>query len=197
MIAGDSDDVFNKDRAVKIPTVISRSLLVTIVLGLGLGLSPMSVSQAQPQTQPQAENPGAGGDPRAVTLLADVQEANAQTGIMTATGNVQIFYPLKGITATAIQAQYFSRERRMVLTGNVVINQTGGNSIHGERVTYLLDEERFIVAPKASEQVRSVYVIPEEEEKAEPAPAGIPDLPSESTPDPSDRLIETLPRSAN
>jgi len=180
---------------VKIPSVISRSLLATIAMGLGLGLSPMSFSQAQSQTQPPAQNPTAGGDPRAVTLLADVQEANAQTGIMTATGNVQIFYPLKGITATAIQAQYFSRERRMVLTGNVVINQTGGNSIRGERVTYLLDEERFIVAPKPSEQVRSVYVIPESEEKEESAPAGIPDLPPQ--PDPSDRLIETLPKSSN
>ena len=127
-----------------------------------------------------------------MTLLADVQEANAKTGILTATGNVQIFYPRKGITATSMQAQYFSRERRMILTGNVVVNQVGGNTIRGERVTYLLDEERFIVAPKENEQVRSVYMIPEEETES-PAPAGLPDLPPEPS-QPADTLIENLPQ---
>jgi lipopolysaccharide export system protein LptA len=127
-----------------------------------------------------------------VTLLADVQEANAKTGILTATGNVQIFYPSKGITATALQAQYFSRERRMVLTGNVVVNQVGGNTIRGEKVTYLVDEDRFIVVPKGHEQVRSVYVIPEEQSQESP---GLPNLPPSPTPKPSTSLMDQLPQS--
>ncbi|MFZ9738177.1 MAG: LptA/OstA family protein, partial [Prochlorotrichaceae cyanobacterium] len=155
-----------------------RSLLVLCLATLGLFPPRLSYSQTT-----SAE------DDRAVTLLADVQEANAQTGILTATGNVQIFYPRKGITATAMQAQYFSRERRMILTGNVVINQVGGNTIRGERVTYLLDEERFIVVPKENEQVQSIYVIPEDETESSP-PAGLPDLP----PEPSDSLIDNLPQ---
>lgn len=170
-------------------SVLSRSFLV-LCLGT-LGLLPATLSHSQTSSPSQTSSERTSPD-RAVTLLADVQEANAKTGILTATGNVQIFYPLKGITATAMQAQYFSRERRMVLTGNVLVTQMGGNSIRGERVTYLLDEERFIVAPKDNEQVRSVYVIPEDETETA-SPTGLPDLPTESTP-PSDSLIENLPQ---
>ena len=50
-----------------------------------------------------------------MTLLADVQEANAVTGVVTARGNVQIFYPARNMQATAVQAQYYSREGRIVL----------------------------------------------------------------------------------
>ncbi|MGA0198502.1 MAG: LptA/OstA family protein [Prochlorotrichaceae cyanobacterium] len=162
-------------------SLVSRSLLVLCLATLGLFPPKLSYSQTTP-----AESD------RAVTLLADVQEANAQTGILTATGNVQIFYPRKGITATAMQAQYFSRERRMILTGNVLVTQTGGNSIRGERVTYLLDEERFIVSPKANEQVQSIYVIPENETEST-APTGLPDLPETPTL-PADTLIDNLPQ---
>ena len=162
-------------------SLVSRSLLVVFLATLGV--LPPVLSRSQPSPP---------GEDRSVTLLADVQEANAKTGILTATGNVQIFYPRKGITATSMQAQYFSRERRMILTGNVVVNQVGGNTIRGERVTYLLDEERFIVAPKENEQVRSVYMIPEEETES-PAPAGLPDLPPEPS-QPADTLIENLPQ---
>ncbi len=162
-------------------SLVSRSLLVVFLATLGV--LPPGLSRSQTS---------APGEDRSVTLLADVQEANAKTGILTATGNVQIFYPRKGITATAMQAQYFSQERRIILTGNVIINQVGGNTIRGERVTYLLDEERFIAAPKENEQVRSVYMIPEEE--TDPAaPAGLPDLPPEPSP-PSDLLIDNLPQ---
>lgn len=98
---------------------------------------------------------------QSITLDADVQEANAQTGVVTARGNVRIDYPGRQIKATAQQAQYFSKERRMVLTGNVFVTQAGGNSIRGEVVTYLIDEARFVALPKNSQQVRSVYVVPE------------------------------------
>jgi lipopolysaccharide export system protein LptA len=96
-----------------------------------------------------------------ITLDADVQEAHAQTGVVTARGNVRVDYPGRQIKATAQQAQYFSKERRMVLTGNVLITQAGSNSIRGEVVTYLIDEARFVALPKSSQQVRSVYVVPD------------------------------------
>ncbi len=95
-----------------------------------------------------------------ITLDADVQEANAQTGVVTARGNVRVDYPGRQIKATAQQAQYFSNERRMVLTGDVLVTQSGSNSIRGEVVTYLIDEARFVALPKASQQVRSVYAVP-------------------------------------
>lgn len=98
------------------------------------------------------------GDGRALTINSDVQEANSQTGVFTARGNVQLAYPARQIQATSAQAQYFSRERRMVLSGNVYVLQQG-NSIRGESVTYLIDEGRFIATPKAGTQVESIYIV--------------------------------------
>ncbi|MGB3612352.1 MAG: LptA/OstA family protein [Elainellaceae cyanobacterium] len=94
-----------------------------------------------------------------ITLLSDVQEANSQTGVVTARGNVQIFYPARDMQATSAQAQYYSREGRILLTGDVYVLQDG-NSIQGERITYLVNEGRFVALPDAGEQVQSVYLLP-------------------------------------
>jgi lipopolysaccharide export system protein LptA len=75
-------------------------------------------------------------DGRTLTINAQIQEANSKTGVFTARGNVEMFYPARKIQATAAQAQYFSRERRIVLSGNVYVLQEG-NSIQGENITYL------------------------------------------------------------
>lgn len=93
-----------------------------------------------------------------ITLRSDVQEANANTGIVTATGNVQIDYPEQEIFATAAQAQYYSNERRIVLSGNVVVNQEG-NTLRAETVTYLVDEGRFVALPQPDEQVEATYIL--------------------------------------
>ncbi|MEM9212879.1 MAG: LptA/OstA family protein [Cyanobacteria bacterium P01_F01_bin.150] len=100
-----------------------------------------------------------------MTLLADVQEANAITGVVTARGNVQIFYPARNMQATAVQAQYYSREGRIVLNGDVYILQDG-NSIQGEVVTYLIDEGRFVALPNDGDQVQSVYLVADDEPAA-------------------------------
>ena len=102
----------------------------------------------------------------AITLRSDIQEANAKTGVVTARGNVQIIYPAREIRATAAQAQYFSRERRIVLTGNVSVIQSG-NSLRAETVTYLIDEGRFIAQPLENSQVLSIYIVPEAEATAD------------------------------
>jgi lipopolysaccharide export system protein LptA len=140
--------------------MISSSNLIHYLkrrLGLGLMLPvaltgaialPYHLQDAQAQT----------GDSRALTVRSDVQEANSKTGVVTARGNVQILYPSRQIQATATQAQYFSRERRIVLSGNVYVLQQG-NSLRGETITYLIDEGRFVVLPKANRQVESVYIV--------------------------------------
>ena len=97
-------------------------------------------------------------DGRTLTVKAQIQEANSKTGVVTARGNVEMFYPARKIQATAAQAQYFSRERRIVLSGNVYVLQEG-NSIQGENITYLIDEGRFIATPKTNGQVESIYII--------------------------------------
>lgn len=124
-----------------------------------------------------------------IKLRADVQEANANTGIVTARGNVRIDYPEEAIYATSAQAQYYSRERRIVLTGNVFVQQEA-NTLQAEVVTYLIDEGRFVATPNTDEQVESVYVLPEPAE--EPAAAPQPEEPTTNLP----VLPEELPNLA-
>lgn len=124
-------------------------LSLTLALAGTVAALPSSVTEANAQTA---------RDNRALMVRSDVQEANSRTGVITARGNVQIFYPARQIQATSAQAQYYSRERRIVLTGNVYVLQQG-NSLKGENITYLIDEGRFVVLPKSNQQVESVYLI--------------------------------------
>lgn len=96
----------------------------------------------------------------ALTIRADIQQANANTGIVIAKGNVQMSYPARKIQATATQAQYFSRERRVILTGNVYVLQQG-NSLRAETITYLIDEGRFVALPQSKQQVESIFLVPD------------------------------------
>jgi lipopolysaccharide export system protein LptA len=104
-----------------------------------------------------AQNPP---DTGAITIRSDSQEANSETGIITASGNVKINYPARQIQATAAQAQYYSRERRLVLNGDVYVIQAG-NSMRAESMTYLVDEARFIATPQSDRQVESTYIVNE------------------------------------
>lgn len=125
--------------------------------------------------------PGEAQSGNAITLRADVQEANAGTGIVTARGNVRIDYPAREISATAAQAQYYSQEQRIVLTGNVFIQQEG-NTLRAETATYLIDEERFVATPGADRQVESTYILPEAEAtpQAEASDEPLPPLPTDN-----------------
>ncbi|WP_416676303.1 LptA/OstA family protein [Egbenema bharatensis] len=110
-----------------------------------------------PATSPEA-NAQVTDSSQALTLRSDVQEANSVTGVITARGNVQINYPARQIQATSVQAQYYSRERRIVLTGDVFVLQNG-NSLRGEVITYLIDEGRFVALPDTGQQVESIYLV--------------------------------------
>jgi lipopolysaccharide export system protein LptA len=124
-------------------------------LGLAIATTLSMVILTSPQIS-QAQIPQTG----AITLKSDIQESNAQTGVITAKGNVKINYPARQIQATAAQAQYYSRERRLILTGNVYVIQEG-NSMRAEEMTYLIDEGRFIAKPQSDRQVESTYIITE------------------------------------
>ncbi|MCH4903948.1 OstA family protein [Cylindrospermopsis raciborskii CHAB3438] len=103
------------------------------------------------------------GGNRPLTIRADIQEYDAKTQVITARGNVQMLYPARQIQATAAQAQYFSKERRIDFSGNVYILQQGNNSIRAEKVTYLIDEGRFIALPQSNRQVESIYMIEDDD----------------------------------
>jgi lipopolysaccharide export system protein LptA len=106
---------------------------------------------AQPQAQPSK--------PQGLSIQADTQEANTKSQVVTARGNVQLRYPSRNIQARADLAQYFIKQKRILLTGNVLIAQEG-STLEGESVIYLIDEGKFIANPKAKQQVRSNYIIP-------------------------------------
>ena len=92
-----------------------------------------------------------------VTIESDLQKADNSTGVVTATGNVRIVYPDQRVVATARQAQYFSREGRMVLSGDVDVIQDSGHSIRAERLVYLVASERIVADPAPGQQVITHY----------------------------------------
>ncbi len=100
-------------------------------------------------------------NPQGLSIQADTQEANSKTQIVTARGNVRLAYPSRQLEARASIAQYFIKQKRILLSGNVSIVQNG-NTLEGDNVLYLIDEGKFIANPKTKQQVRSNYIIPEQ-----------------------------------
>ncbi|MBD2163970.1 OstA family protein [Calothrix membranacea FACHB-236] len=151
----------------KFPRSQIRRLLLALVLPATIFGSVAFPSQMQTVTaQTSAGN-------RPLTIRSDVQEYDAKSQVVTARGNVQMLYPSRQIQATAAQAQYFSKERRIDFSGNVYILQQGGNSIRAEKVTYLIDEGRFVALPQSNRQVESIYMVQDGEtggQSARPAP---------------------------
>ena len=137
-----------------------RSLAAVLMLWMGLvsGTPVWAQEESQAAEQTQAtEQPVAPArvNTGLVTIESDQQRADQLTGVVTATGNVRIVYPDERVVATARQAQYFSKENRVVLSGDVDIVQEGGNLIRAERVVYLVDGERLIAIPPTGQQVFS------------------------------------------
>ncbi|WP_373526667.1 LptA/OstA family protein [Nostoc sp.] len=139
------------------------ALMLPVAL-LGASVFPSQLQTATAQTS---------GGNRPLTIRADVQEYDAKNQVITARGNVQMSYPARQIQATSAQAQYFSKERRIDFSGNVYILQQGGNSMRAEKVTYLIDEGRFVALPQSNRQVESIYMVQESDndgQAATPAP---------------------------
>ena len=103
-----------------------------------------------------------------VTIESDLQRADQSTGVITASGNVRIVYPDQRVVATARQAQYFSREGRVVLSGDVDIVQQGGNLLRAERVIYLVERDRLVAIPPTGQQVYSRVSLPARQRPAKP-----------------------------
>ena len=141
-----------------------------LALTVAMALAPLAAqSQSVPvseQLSPAGEGPSLLAEPAAeaepsglVTVESDLQQADNVTGVVTATGNVKISYPPKQVQAWARQAQYFTKEERIVLTGDVDVLQEGGNRLKAERITYLVLEDRMIADPAPGDQVLSNYRI--------------------------------------
>ena len=159
-----------------------RKGLRRAALGFALTISlPLFMPVVLPTSQFQVAAQSNGG---AIQMKASRVEANSNTGVVTAVGNVRIDYPSRQIVATSAQAQYYSREQRIVLSGNVDVLQEG-NTLQAETVTYLIEEGRFVATPGEGAQVEAVYILPEEPaaepsvQPSAPAPLSIPAPPAE------------------
>ncbi|MGK7929329.1 MAG: LptA/OstA family protein [Spirulina sp.] len=105
---------------------------------------------------------------RQIVVRSDIQEANQATGVMTARGNVRIDYPARQMQGTSAQAQYFTNEGVIVLTGNAYVLQEG-NSVRGEVITYYVEEGRVVATPREDRQVESVYYISDPDAPTSPS----------------------------
>ena len=129
-----------------------RSGGLLLFLPLLAALCPLFPAQSQ-----QAAEAGV------ITIESDLQSADNSTGVITASGNVRLVHADRGLVATSRQAQYFTKEDRIVLSGDVDVSQTDGTSIRAERLTYLLNQDRAIAQPAEGGQVFSQWVIQQNE----------------------------------
>ena len=150
----------------KLCVSMGRWLALTVAMALAPLVAQSQSVPVSEQLSPAGEGPSLLAEPAAeaepsglVTVESDLQQADNVTGVVTATGNVKISYPPKQVQAWARQAQYFTKEERIVLTGDVDVIQEGGNRLKAERITYLVLEDRMIADPAPGDQVLSNYRI--------------------------------------
>ena len=123
-----------------------RSGGLLLFLPLLAALCPLFPAQAQQSA-----------DAGVITIESDLQSADNGTGVITASGNVRLVHAGRGLVATSRQAQYFTEEDRIVLSGDVDVIQADGNILRADRFTYLLDEGRAIASPVPGQQVFSQW----------------------------------------
>ncbi|MDX2271255.1 MAG: LptA/OstA family protein [Cyanobacteriota bacterium] len=129
--------------------------------GWGLGIS-ILMGWGVSDWQPVVAQPS-----RAISITADSQEANANTGVIIAVGNVSISYPAEQVTAKAQKAIYYTQEQRIELEGQVVITQKQ-NRLQAEKITYQVREGTIQALPSAGQQVETLYILPD------PTPSPLP-----------------------
>jgi lipopolysaccharide export system protein LptA len=92
-----------------------------------------------------------------ITIESDQQTADNSIGVVTAQGNVRLVHVDRGIVATGRQAQYFMKEERIVLSGDVDIVQKNGDLLQADRIVYSLVDERALATPSKDQQVFSQW----------------------------------------
>ena len=143
-----------------------RSGGLLLFLPLLAALCPLFPAQSQ-----QAAEAGV------ITIESDLQSADNSTGVITASGNVRLVHADRGLVATSRQAQYFTEEDRIVLSGDVDVIQTDGNLLRADRFTYLLEEGRAIANPLPGQQVFSQWTLQPSQPVLDAAPATKPVAP--------------------
>ena len=130
-----------------------KLMLMRLWLPLLLVVSPAAVHAQIDEAPTETAQAGL------LTIESDQQSANSGTGVITASGNVRLVHSNRGLVATGRQAQYFSREQRIVLSGDVDVVQTDGHTLRADQVTVLLDEQRTLATTGAGDQVISSWTL--------------------------------------
>ena len=92
-----------------------------------------------------------------ITIESDQQTADNSIGVVTAQGYVRLVHVDRGIVATGRQAQYFMKEERIVLSGDVDIVQKNGDLLQADKIVYSLADERALATPSEDQQVFSQW----------------------------------------
>ena len=116
-------------------------------------------------------------DAGVITIESDLQSADNSTGVITASGNVRLVHAGRGLVATSRQAQYFTEEDRIVLSGDVDVIRADGNQLRADRFIYLLDEGRAVASPVPGQQVFSQWSLTTSQPTLDPASAANPVTP--------------------
>ena len=133
-------------------TDLRASLFLAAGLLLALTCNSLAQEAVEPLDGPDFNN-------GLITIESDSQIADNVTGVVTAIGNVRIVYSSRGMVTTSRQAQYFSREGRLVLSGDVDVVQEDGSTLRAERVTYNLEDDRVVAVPSSGGQVRATMIL--------------------------------------
>ena len=88
-----------------------------------------------------------------VIIESDRQSSDNKGGIFSAYGNVKIIYKKNGVIATSQQAQYLKKENILVLKGDVDLIRKGRDSLHAQRLVYLLENDEIIADSDSESQV--------------------------------------------
>jgi lipopolysaccharide export system protein LptA len=151
------------------------------ILALPVLLAALAAGSAMVRIGPAAAEPPAaaaspppppppGQETGMISIESDSQQADNKTGVVTATGNVRIVYPDRGMVATSRQAQYYSREGRLVLSGDVDVIDHEGQRIRAEKLVYRVDSERLRADPPSGQQVYSQLRLQTRPPAATPTP---------------------------
>ena len=156
------------------PLLILGAVVTALTVGCAVAQgAPGESGKIQPRDA-TSSTPASNTTNGLVTIEADRQQADNRTGIVTALGNVRIVYPDRKMVATSRQAQYFSKEARLVLSGDVDVIDADGQRIRAERLTYRLDSERLQAEPAQGTQVISTLKLKSDQSTGAPVAPLVP-----------------------
>ena len=87
---------------------------------------------------------------------SDNQVSDTLTEVFTASGNVRLSYPNKSVTAKADKVQFFKKEGKIVMSGNVDVirgDGKGTDTLKADRVVYFIKDDRLEAEAISDKQV--------------------------------------------